>query len=74
MSIKDIVALVDQSSEAAGRYALSVASSFEAHLTLAAVIPDASSILGPTAAAAAYASTVLEKARAAGRAVLEGVG
>ena len=45
MAIKDILVLLDPSSEAAGSYALSVTSACEAHLTGAVLVVDPTTIM-----------------------------
>lgn len=74
MALKDMAILLDWSSRAASRYAISLASGFEAHLTVAAVVIDPTVGLGFTQGAAAFAASVLDKARDAARAAVGEIG
>src|SRR5690349_22583752 len=63
MSLRDIVSMVDSSSEAGARYAVSFASRFEAHLTAAALIVDPTTSMGFLEASAAFVASSLDKLR-----------
>ena len=65
MSFRDIVLMVDSSSEAGARYAVSIASRFEAHLTAAALIVDPTTSMGFLEASAAFVASSLDKLRIA---------
>ena len=71
MSIKDVLVLLDANSQAAGRYALSLASTFDAHLTAAALVTAPTSSIGFTGAASAFLTAVLEEERSTARQILE---
>jgi nucleotide-binding universal stress UspA family protein len=71
MAIKDILVLLDSGSEAAGSYAVSLASAFQAHLTAVAFVFDPTAGMTFPDAPAAYLTSVLEDARAAARAIPE---
>jgi len=65
MSFRDIVLMVDSSSEAGARYAVSIASRFKAHLTAAALIVDPTTSMGFLEASAAFVASSLDKLRIA---------
>ena len=71
MAIKDILVLLDTTSQAVGPYAVSLASTFDAHLTAATVVVDPTTIVGIADAPAVFLPSVLEDARVAARGVLE---
>jgi hypothetical protein len=71
MSIKDILVLLDANSQAAGRYAVSAASTFDAHLTAAALVTAPTSSIGFTGAPSAFLTAVLEEERSTARQILE---
>src|SRR5215216_5512345 len=73
MSVRDIVHLVDLNSEAAGRYAVSLASIFEARLALIAVVIDPTTSLGFTEASVTFVASALEKSRDAAQNALSQV-
>jgi nucleotide-binding universal stress UspA family protein len=64
VSIKDVVLLADANSEAAGRYAVSVAATFGANLTVAGPVIDRTAVMASAEAAAAFVASTLDKARA----------
>jgi hypothetical protein len=68
-----MLVLLDSSSDTAGPYALSLASDFQAHLTIVAIVVDPTTSLGFTGGAAAFAATVLDKSRDAARAAVDEV-
>ena len=71
MVIKDILVLLDSTSQAVGPYAVSLASSFDAHLTAAAVVVDATTAVALADAPSVFLASALEEARAAARKILE---
>jgi nucleotide-binding universal stress UspA family protein len=70
MTIKDILVLLDSTSQAAGPYAVSVASTFDANLTAAAVVVDPTTSIALVDTPTAFLAAALEEARAAARQVL----
>jgi len=71
MSLKDILVLVDSNSEAVVQCALSVTSSFDAHLTAAGLVIDPTASLGFLEASAAFAASALDKSRDAAQQSLD---
>ena len=71
MAIKDLLVLLDANSQAAGRYAVSTASTFDAHLTAAALVTAPATSIGFAEAPAAFLAAVLEEERATARQILE---
>ena len=61
MSYKDILVLVDADSDALSQYALSLATSFGAHVTAAALVVDPSASIGYLEASAAFVASALDK-------------
>ena len=62
MPFKDLLVVVDPGSDAAGRFAVSAARRFEAHLTAATLIVDPTTSLGYLETAAASLDSFLEEA------------
>jgi nucleotide-binding universal stress UspA family protein len=71
MMIKDIIALIDADSRPCADFAASLASAYEAHLTLAAAVVDRTYSAGFSEAAVVYASSTLDKERAAASHLLD---
>ena len=71
MVIKDILVSLDSTSQAVGPYAVSLASSFDAHLTAAAFVVDATTAVALANAPSVFLASALEEARAAARKILE---
>src|SRR3954464_9075353 len=71
MAIKDVLVLLDASSEAAGSYALSVTSACEAHLTGAVLVPDPTTIIPFAEAPSGFLAAALDEQRTAARQILE---
>ena len=72
MAIKDILVLLDPSSEAAGSYALSVTSACEAHLTGAVLVVDPTTIIPFAEMPSGFLAAALDEQRTAARQILEG--
>ena len=70
MTIKDVLVLLDSNSKAAGPYAVSLASAFEAHLTATAFVVTPTTSMGFVGAPGSLVSA-LEQQRAAARQILE---
>src|SRR3954454_22866800 len=73
MAIKDILVLLDPSSEPAGSYALSVTSACEAHLTGAVLVVDPTTIIPFAEMPSGFLAGALDEQRTAARQILEGV-
>src|SRR3954447_1056039 len=71
MAIKDILVLLDPSSEAAGSYALSVTSACEAHLTGAVLVVDPTTIIPFAEMPSGFLAATLDEQRTAARQILE---
>lgn len=70
MTIKDILVLLDGTSEAVGPYAVSLASSFDANLTAAAVVVDPTTSIALVDTPTSFLTAALEEARGAARQIL----
>jgi len=71
MAIKDILVLLDASSQAAGPYAVSAASTFAAHLTAAALVTAPTTSIGFAEVPSAFLAAVLEDERSIARQIVE---
>src|SRR5215212_5834543 len=71
MAIKDILVLLDPSSEAAGSYALSVTSACEAHLTGAVLVMDPTTIIPFAEMPSGFLAAALDEERTAARQILD---
>ena len=70
MAIRDLLVLIDSSAQAAGLYAVSLASTFSAHLTASALVVDPSASLAPAEVPSSFLVAALEEARDATRQLL----
>jgi nucleotide-binding universal stress UspA family protein len=71
MAIKDVLVLLDGTSQAAGPYAVSLASTLDAHLTAAAVVVDPAAGIAMVDTPAMFLAKALEESRAAARELLD---
>src|SRR5829696_1655564 len=71
MAIKDVLVLLDASSEAAGSYALSVTAACEAHLTGAVLVVDPTTIVSFAEMPSGFLAAALDEQRTAARQILE---
>jgi len=71
MAIKDILVLLDANSQTAGRYAVSAASTFAAHLTAAALVTAPTTSIGFAEVPSAFLAAVLEDERSIARQIVE---
>src|SRR3954471_5436179 len=72
MAIKDILVLLDASSEVAGSYVLSVTAACEAHLTGAVLVVDPTTIVPFAEMPSGFLAAALDEQRTAARQILEG--
>jgi nucleotide-binding universal stress UspA family protein len=70
MTLKDILVLLDSNSQAAGAYAVSLASIFDANLTAAAVVVDPTTSMALVDTPTTFLAAALEEARTAARQLL----
>ena len=71
MAIKDILVLLDASSEVAGSYVLSVTAACEAHLTGAVLVVDPATIVPFAEMPSGFLAAALDEQRTAARQILE---